>query len=281
MRLRFQGYSDILANISANSSVLTNNIDSLNTRTDDNTNRLATLDSVDENVVGSLLNTLKSAKSYTDTSIVTFTTDVHNVLKDRVDIIDGASTVEGSFRKTIADVIGNAPEALDTLAEIAVALNNDTNAVTALYAAIDTAKATIIGDATVDYNTLGKIEAKLASLDNAVNGSGGAIEVAINNLDTNLKAYVDAREVAAGTYPVVVAAGSGVTEVVTFNKAPIGGPAFGTVKFIIAQTGEFFDVEVIEDTGDTTGKTYILQDDEGSDSLIGATCKAYFVHLKN
>lgn len=42
-----------------------------------------------------------------------------------IDIINGASTVEGSYRKAIADLIGGAPESLDTLKEIADKLSKD------------------------------------------------------------------------------------------------------------------------------------------------------------
>lgn len=44
-----------------------------------------------------------------------------------IDIINGASTVDGSFRKAIADLIGGAPESLDTLKEIADKLAKDDN----------------------------------------------------------------------------------------------------------------------------------------------------------
>ena len=44
-----------------------------------------------------------------------------------IDTINGASTVEGSFRKAIADLIGGAPESLDTLKEIADKLAKDDN----------------------------------------------------------------------------------------------------------------------------------------------------------
>lgn len=42
-----------------------------------------------------------------------------NQIKAQVDIINGDSTTEGSFRKAIADVVAAAPEDLDTLKEIA------------------------------------------------------------------------------------------------------------------------------------------------------------------
>ena len=46
-------------------------------------------------------------------------------LQATIDIINGASTVDGSFRKAIADLIGGAPESLDTLKEIAEKLAKD------------------------------------------------------------------------------------------------------------------------------------------------------------
>lgn len=50
---------------------------------------------------------------------VTRATAKENEIKAEVDIINGDSTTEGSFRKAIADVVGAAPEAYDTLKEIA------------------------------------------------------------------------------------------------------------------------------------------------------------------
>ena len=58
-----------------------------------------------------------------------------NEIKAEVDIINGDSTTEGSFRKAIADVVGAAPEAYDTLKEIADKLNENDD----LHAAINDA----------------------------------------------------------------------------------------------------------------------------------------------
>lgn len=49
-----------------------------------------------------------------------------------IETLNGDSTVEGSVKKAIKDVVGAAPEALDTLEEIAAQLNNDESATTAL-----------------------------------------------------------------------------------------------------------------------------------------------------
>lgn len=69
---------------------------------------------------------------------VTRATAKENEIKAEVDVINGDSTTEGSFRKAIADVVGAAPEAYDTLKEIADKLKDNDD----LHAAINDAIAT-------------------------------------------------------------------------------------------------------------------------------------------
>ena len=59
-------------------------------------------------------------------------------IKAEVDIINGDSTTEGSFRKAIADIVGAAPEAYDTLKEIADKLNSNDDLHTTINEAIAT-----------------------------------------------------------------------------------------------------------------------------------------------
>ena len=66
-----------------------------------------------------------------------------NEIKAEVDIINGDSTTEGSFRKAIADVVGAAPEAYDTLKEIADKLNENDDLHTAINDAIATKATTV------------------------------------------------------------------------------------------------------------------------------------------
>ena len=74
---------------------------------------------------------------------VTRATAKENEIKAYVDVINGDSTTEGSFRKAIADVVGAAPEVYDTLKEIADKLNSNDDLHTAINDAIAT-KATIV-----------------------------------------------------------------------------------------------------------------------------------------
>ena len=69
---------------------------------------------------------------------VTRATAKENEIKAQVDIINGNSTTEGSFRKAIADVVGAAPEAYDTLKEIADKLSQNDDLHTAINQAIAT-----------------------------------------------------------------------------------------------------------------------------------------------
>ena len=74
---------------------------------------------------------------------VTRATSKENEIKAQVDVINGDSTTEGSFRKAIADVVGAAPEAYDTLKEIADKLNSNDDLHTAINDAIATKATTV------------------------------------------------------------------------------------------------------------------------------------------
>ena len=74
---------------------------------------------------------------------VTRATAKENEIKAEVDIINGDSATEGSFRKAIADVVGAAPEAYDTLKEIADKLKDNDDLHTAINDAIATKATTV------------------------------------------------------------------------------------------------------------------------------------------
>ena len=74
---------------------------------------------------------------------VTRATAKENEIKAEVDVINGDSTTEGSFRKAIADVVGAAPEAYDTLKEIADKLSQNDDLHTAINDAIATKATTV------------------------------------------------------------------------------------------------------------------------------------------
>lgn len=98
-----------------------------------------------ENTLASNIQTEATKRENDDNTIkdnlnaeVTRATAKENEIKAQVDVINGDSTTEGSFRKAIADVVGAAPEAYDTLKEIADKLSQNDDLHTAINEAIAT-----------------------------------------------------------------------------------------------------------------------------------------------
>ena len=127
---------------------------------------------------------------------------LHDSLDALVQVINGDSSVEGSFRKAISDVIGTTPESLDTLGEIATALNNDPdlyNTITALISVnIENAKNELRGAVSESFDTMAEIETKLIELDG--NSSTGLATEQADRIaaDIALQNELDATQVGAG-----------------------------------------------------------------------------------
>ncbi|MCV6589092.1 MAG: hypothetical protein OIF57_08695 [Marinobacterium sp.] len=79
-----------------------------------------------------------------------------------VNTINGNTETEGSFRHEVARIVGAAPETLDTLAEIAAALNNDENLhdtlVNLVNQSIQDLDQKVLGTATEAMDTLGEVQ---------------------------------------------------------------------------------------------------------------------------
>lgn len=98
-----------------------------------------------DNTLDQKINAEKQERVNADTQLrndltaeVNRATTKESEIKAEVDIINGDSTTEGSFRKAIADIVGAAPEAYDTLKEIADKLNSNDDLHTAINDAIAT-----------------------------------------------------------------------------------------------------------------------------------------------
>ena len=124
-----------------------------------------------------------------------------NQIKAQVDIINGDSTTEGSFRKAIADVVAAAPEDLDTLKEIADKLAGNDDLHTALNQAI-TEKAdtsALLNEVTRATGVENNLKAAIATKADATSLSNYVLTTALNQQVDTLNAAISAKQ-NAGNY---------------------------------------------------------------------------------
>lgn len=118
-----------------------------NSNVDANTKAIAKINGIEEGSIASeiskvqaQIDVINSTEDGSITKAVAIETEARETavktVRDLVDIINGSSDVEGSFRKAIKDLIGGAPEAYDTLKEIADKLTEDDDLHTAINEAI-------------------------------------------------------------------------------------------------------------------------------------------------
>lgn len=144
--------------------------------------------------------------------------------------VNGDTSTVGSFRKAIADLIGNAPAALDTLKEIAdyIAVNPDATVAAAITSHVDAAVAALKGSVSASMDTLAEIEA-------AVN--------AVSPVTAKLESLL----VAGDNVVLSFAPRSGLDSIMNF----------ATVRYIDVN-GAAYDAPVSLDVSDSTGKTFII-----------------------
>lgn len=89
--------------------------------------------------------------------------------KSAIDILNGDSTVNGSVKKAIKDVVGAAPEALNTLGEIATELTNHESAAAAISTVItnETTRAKAAEKVNADAITALNNRIKIVSITNS------------------------------------------------------------------------------------------------------------------
>jgi hypothetical protein len=153
-------------------------------------------------------------------------------IESLLNTINGDNTTEGSFRKIVKDsidgLVGNAPDLLDTLEELANALQNDENAYNSLTQAISKVKTDLI-NGEVEFPDFKKVGDELRTLKATALKTG------------NLSAQINAEE------KFVL---SQKTESIFMNVARI----YDTADL----TGDYDEFDVVADAGDSTGKTLVI-----------------------
>lgn len=144
--------------------------------------------------------------------------------------VNGDTSTVGSFRKAIADLIGNAPAALDTLKEIAdyIAVNPDATVAAAITSHVDAAVAALKGSVSASMDTLAEIEAAV----NAVSPVTAKLESLLVAGDNVVLSFAPRDGVA------------GIMNYATVRYTDVNGAAY--------------DAPVSLDVSDSTGKTFII-----------------------
>ena len=255
-------------------------------------NRLNVIEG-DDTVSGSVAKALKDAKDYTDT----LENGKVSTIEALLNVVNGDSTIAGSFRKAISDLINSAPEAFDTLKELSDELAANKSLDEALTTLVASNHSAIKGSVTTAYDDLGKIEAALNLLnanESTVNSVRYLIKIVQDDTNTRLvKAnnLSDLTDISVARTNIDVYSKSEVDEVARLGGViPVGENLLVTsAKIVLTNTPKndyiinstiryvdvtnhfqggsnaLYEVPVIKDTSDSTGKTYILQPNQIDD----------------
>lgn len=122
------------------------------------------------------------------------------LLSNLVNIINGDSNTKGSFRKTIKDLIGGAPEAYDTLKEIADKLKNNDDLYTVISNTIATKATTVALNEEItrakaaEASITSDVNAKLSKKANSTALNDYVLTTALNEQVNTLNAAIDAKQ---------------------------------------------------------------------------------------
>ena len=122
------------------------------------------------------------------------------LLSNLVNIINGDSNTKGSFRKTIKDLIGGAPEAYDTLKEIADKLKNNDDLYTAISNTIATKATTVALNEEItrakaaEASITSDVNAKLSKKANSTALNDYVLTTVLNEQVNTLNAAIDAKQ---------------------------------------------------------------------------------------
>lgn len=122
------------------------------------------------------------------------------LLSNLINIINGDSNTKGSFRKTIKDLIGGAPEAYDTLKEIADKLKNNDDLYTVISNTIATKATTVALNEEItrakaaEASITSDVNAKLSKKANSTALNDYVLTTALNEQVNTLNAAIDAKQ---------------------------------------------------------------------------------------
>ena len=196
------GLAELKANVSSKDTELTDAIAEVDSKLTIEVARAKASEKVNSDTIavingdvetnGSIKKSLADAKGYTDAEIAKL-----SLAKDTslVDTLKSYAT-NADVDKKISDVIGTAPDALDTLGKISTALNNDSDAISAI-------NSVLVGKAnSADVYIKSEIDTKVSTINNAITKEQtdrATADTTINGRIDDLISKVNANETANNT----------------------------------------------------------------------------------
>lgn len=201
----------------------------------------------DVSTTGSIKKSLADAKDYTDAEIAKLSLAKDTQLADTLAVYAKKTDVD----KAITDVIGTAPEALDTLGKISNALSQDSDAITAI-------NGILAGKADSDnVYTKADVDTQVTGVNNSIS----TLETKVDNADTALTSRID--DLVTKVANVETQAGNDVSAInaaldaeITRAKAAEKANADNLVSEVAKVTDKLNDLnaKVIQDIADSTAK---------------------------
>ena len=179
------------SDITALNNEFSDSINKLNGDVKANTDVIAVLNGGEE-VIGSITHKLSDVKHYTDDKVNELSTEITKSLSETLDSYATKTNVD----ERIKSVIGTAPEALDTLGEIATALENNGDTIAAINGIL-TGKANIS-----DVYAKKEVDNKIDSLSKDVNSKIGNEIDKLNIVDSDLQETISNETTRAKTEEV-------------------------------------------------------------------------------
>ena len=214
---------------------------------------------------------ISDAKAYADTLVNGLKNNEIKALQDAINVLNGDAKTKGSvdhkIHQAVETIIGGAPDTLDTLKEIVEYIQkNDVN-IENLIAAVKQSVTNVVGDASVDFNNLGKVEARIKEV-------VAAHKTDVENINKSIETAVESIPAYAFEKDLAVSA----NDTVTLSKVPFGDIMNGaaTLYYTDSQGNivEICEVTVAKDAGDKSGKVFKL-------GLTDEAKKAYAEQLKS
>ena len=177
-------------------------------------------------------------------------------LQDAINLLNADAKTEGSvdykISKAVNELVGGAPATLDTLKEIVDYIKKNDVDLENLINAVNAKAESIVGNASDNYNTLGKIESRIKELQTVVANDKTDVDDKINNVLLSIPVYAYDNDKAISE-----------DNKVTLSHVPYGD-IMGHVAslYFLDADGNIVmlpEVTVVKDPNDKTGKVYELQ----------------------